>query len=251
MATETHEMLVKVYGVDEVSKKCIFEWFKSFRDGKEDVKGETRSDRPPTSTTPDNIERVRRMLADDRRLSLRMITEELKISLDSVSNIIHEHLQKRKICARLVPHKLSDEQKQHRMETSGDFIDACDRNPQFLETIVKGDESWCYQHDPETKRQSMEWCSSLSPPPKKCRLTKYRIKTLLIAFFDSKGLIDHEFVPAGTTLRGSFEMAAATHPAGSAPDVPEWSVETAPRQRPSAHCHPREAVPRNTQGDSS
>ncbi|GBN03528.1 hypothetical protein AVEN_30828-1 [Araneus ventricosus] len=46
--------------------------------------------------TIDNIERVRRMLADDRRLSLRMIAEELKISLDSVSNIIHEHLQKGK-----------------------------------------------------------------------------------------------------------------------------------------------------------
>ncbi|GBM46699.1 hypothetical protein AVEN_244145-1 [Araneus ventricosus] len=33
-ATETHEMLVKVYGVDAVSKKCVFEWFKRFRDGK-------------------------------------------------------------------------------------------------------------------------------------------------------------------------------------------------------------------------
>ncbi|GBN89060.1 Putative uncharacterized protein FLJ37770 [Araneus ventricosus] len=97
-ATETHGMLVKVYGVDAVSKKCVFEWFKRFRDGKEDVKDEPRSGRPPISTTPDNIER---MLPDDRRLSLRMIAEELKISLDSVSNIIHEHLQKRKkkVCA--------------------------------------------------------------------------------------------------------------------------------------------------------
>ncbi|GBN87096.1 Putative uncharacterized protein FLJ37770 [Araneus ventricosus] len=82
--------------VETVSKKCVFEWFKRFRDGKEDVKDESRSGRPPTSITSDNIERVRRMLADDRRLSLRMIAEELKISLDSVSNIIHEHLQKRK-----------------------------------------------------------------------------------------------------------------------------------------------------------
>ncbi|GBM28808.1 Putative uncharacterized protein FLJ37770 [Araneus ventricosus] len=128
-ATETHQMLVKVYGVKAVSKQCVFKWFKRFRDGKED---EPRSGRPPTSTTPDNIERVRRMFADDRRLSLRMIAEELKISLDSVSNTLHEHLQKRKICARFVPHKLSDEQKQHRMETAGDFSDACDRNPQFL-----------------------------------------------------------------------------------------------------------------------
>ncbi|GBN15394.1 hypothetical protein AVEN_233922-1 [Araneus ventricosus] len=37
-------------------------------------------------------------------------------------------------------------------------------------------------------------------PLKKCRLTKSRIKTLLIAFFDSKGLIHDEFVPAGTTV---------------------------------------------------
>ncbi|GBL93583.1 hypothetical protein AVEN_217435-1, partial [Araneus ventricosus] len=78
-----------------VSKKCVFEWFKRFRDRKEDVKYEPSSGRAPTSSTPDNIERVRRMLADDRRLSLRMIAEELKIRLDSVSNIIHEHLQKR------------------------------------------------------------------------------------------------------------------------------------------------------------
>ncbi|GBO37308.1 Putative uncharacterized protein FLJ37770 [Araneus ventricosus] len=70
--TETHEMLVKVYGVHAVSKKCVFEWFKRFRDGKED---ELRSGRPPTSTTPDNIEQVRRMLVNDRRLSLRMIAE--------------------------------------------------------------------------------------------------------------------------------------------------------------------------------
>ncbi|GBM60827.1 Putative uncharacterized protein FLJ37770 [Araneus ventricosus] len=95
-ATETHEMSVKVYGVDAVSKKCVFEWFKRFRDGKEDNEDEPRSGRPPTSTTPDNIERVRWMLADDRGLSLRMIAEELKISLDSVTNIIREHLQKRK-----------------------------------------------------------------------------------------------------------------------------------------------------------
>ncbi|GBM86646.1 hypothetical protein AVEN_71845-1 [Araneus ventricosus] len=100
------------------------------------------------------------MLADDWRLSLRMIVEELMISLESVSNIVREHLQKSKICARFVPHKLSDEQKQHRMETSEYFIDECDRNPQFLETMITGDDSWCYQYDSETKRQSMEWCSS-------------------------------------------------------------------------------------------
>ncbi|GBN06908.1 hypothetical protein AVEN_16855-1 [Araneus ventricosus] len=64
-ATKTQEMLVKVYDVEAVSKKGAFEWFKCFRDGKEDVEDEPRSGRPPTSTTPDNIEGVRRTLAED------------------------------------------------------------------------------------------------------------------------------------------------------------------------------------------
>ncbi|GBN00081.1 hypothetical protein AVEN_69855-1 [Araneus ventricosus] len=162
-----------------------------------------------------------------------------------------EELYKRKICARFVPHKLSDEQKQHRVETSGDFIDACDRNPQFLETIVTGDESWCYQYDPETKRQSMEWCSSSSsPPPKKYRLTKSRIKTLLIAVFDSKGFIHHEFVPAGTTVNAeSYE------------GVLKWLLQCIRRVRPQLYqsgqwkllhdnALPHTAI-RVTQGDSS
>ncbi|GBL80161.1 hypothetical protein AVEN_29146-1 [Araneus ventricosus] len=43
-------------------------------------------------------------------------------------------------------------------------------------------------------------------PSKNCGLTKSRIKTLLIAFFDSKGLIHHEFVPSGTTINAeSYE----------------------------------------------
>ena len=46
--TETHDMLVKVYGQEAVSKKCVYEWFKCFADGKEDVKDELQS-RPPYS----------------------------------------------------------------------------------------------------------------------------------------------------------------------------------------------------------
>ncbi|GBM53270.1 hypothetical protein AVEN_128435-1 [Araneus ventricosus] len=38
------------------------------------------------------------------------------------------------------------------------------------------------------------------PPPKNCCLTKSKIETLLIVFFDSKGLIHREFVFVGTTV---------------------------------------------------
>ena len=57
-ATETHAMLVQLYRTDAVSRKCVYDWFKHFREGTETVDDEPRSGRPPTSVTTDNIEQV-------------------------------------------------------------------------------------------------------------------------------------------------------------------------------------------------
>ncbi|GFS68826.1 uncharacterized protein NPIL_73671 [Nephila pilipes] len=80
-----------------------------------------------------------------------------------------EDLKKKKLCARFVPHTLTTEQKEHRIASSEDLIAAADEDPNFLKTIVTGDESWCLEYDPETKRQSSEWTS-----PGKGRLMKVR-----------------------------------------------------------------------------
>ena len=105
------------------------------------------------------MEIVRQILAEYRRLTLRFIAEELGISKDTAHTIVRDDLGKRKICSRFVQHKLTDEQKAKLMETSGDFISMCHQDPLFLESIVTEYETWCYQFDPESKRQSMAWCS--------------------------------------------------------------------------------------------
>ncbi|KAJ4451706.1 hypothetical protein ANN_03176 [Periplaneta americana] len=100
-ATETHGMLVQVYGREAVSRKCVYEWFKRFREGKETIEDEPRSGRPSTSRTPEIIEKVRQMPAQDRRLTLRSIAEELDISKDTVQTIVCDDLGKRKIAPDL------------------------------------------------------------------------------------------------------------------------------------------------------
>ena len=42
------------------------------------------------------------------------------------------------------------------------------------------------------------------PCNQKNLLQKYNVKTLLIAFFDNKGIIHKEFVPAGQTINAAF-----------------------------------------------
>ena len=50
----------------------------------------------------------------------------------------------------------------------------------------------------------MQWKTAESPRPKKARMSKSKIKVMLIAFFDRKGLVHHEFVPEGETVNQYF-----------------------------------------------
>jgi len=59
---------------------------------------------------------------------------------------------------------------------------------------------------PETKQQSSQGKTSLSPRPKKARQVKSNIKTMLICFFDVRGLVHHEFVPPGQTVNQAFYL---------------------------------------------
>ena len=100
--TETRGILVQVYGREAVSRKCVYEWFKRFREGKETIEDEPHSGRPSTSKTPEMIEKERQMLAQDRRPTLRLM-EELGISKDTA----RDDLGKRNIFSRSMPHKLT------------------------------------------------------------------------------------------------------------------------------------------------
>ena len=73
---EMHEMLVQVCGMEAVSRKCVYDWFKRFCNGKETTEVEPRLGWPSTSRTPDMIERVRQMLAQDRQVTLQFMVEE-------------------------------------------------------------------------------------------------------------------------------------------------------------------------------
>ena len=66
--------------------------------------------------------------------------------------------------------------------------------------VITDDETWVYQYDPETKRQSAEWKAANSPQPKMFLQSKSRVKTMLLTFFDIRGIVHYELVPNGETV---------------------------------------------------
>jgi histone-lysine N-methyltransferase SETMAR len=119
------------------------------------------------------------------------MVEELNLDGETVRKILTEDLGMRKVSAKMVPHILSDDQKQRRLDVCSDLSRQLAKGKNFLDGVISGDESWCFQYDPETKRQSMQWKTSVS---------QAQVKTMLICFFDHKGIFHFEFLEQGRTV---------------------------------------------------
>ena len=83
----------------------------------------------------------------------------------------------------LVPKNLSDERKDNRVLVSREILERVTSEPDFLQGVITGDETWVFKYDPTTKRQSSEWHTSELPRPKKARMSKSRVKSMLIIIF--------------------------------------------------------------------
>ena len=199
-ATEILEMSINVYGSATMSRARVFEWCKRFRKRRESLSDDEKSGRPRTSLTAVNSEKVREMMLADRRVSVRYIAEQLDMNRESVRSIIRNEMHMTKVCSRMVPRILTDDQKQYRVQVCESIKSKITNTPDYLNYVITGDETWVFQYDPETKRQSIQWKRSTSPRVKQARMARSQLKTMLIVFFDFRGIVHYEFIPPKTTM---------------------------------------------------
>ncbi|GFY27697.1 HTH_48 domain-containing protein [Trichonephila clavipes] len=95
-ATETFAKLQQAYRDSILSRDQVFS-------GGESTEDESRSRRPSVSKTTENVVTVH----SDRRLTVRMIGEELNLNHTTVHQILTNELKIRKICAKMVLKTLS------------------------------------------------------------------------------------------------------------------------------------------------
>jgi len=137
-ATETYEKLIRAYGEIAVSRAQVFRWHKAFLDDHESVEDEPRSGRPCTSKTDENVTKVRALVRSDRSLILRMIGSELNLNDQTVHGILTEELGMQKICAKLVPKILTNEQKENRRNVCLDLLERVENDKNFLKHVITG-----------------------------------------------------------------------------------------------------------------
>ena len=134
--------------------------------GKRKCHYEERSGRSATSGTEENIANIRQIARENRWLTIRSIAERVSIDRETVRKVLTEVLDMRKVCVKIVPKELTEEQKQRRVTYCQDLLK---RQDDILGRVITGDETWVYQYDPETKRQSAQWKTANSSRLKKFR----------------------------------------------------------------------------------
>ena len=95
---------------------------------------------------------------------------------------------------------LTNEQKENQRNVCLDLLERIENDKNIFKHGITGDETWILEYDPDTKRQSSEWHTCTSPRPKIARMSTSKIKTMLICFFNSQGVVQKEFVPQGQTV---------------------------------------------------
>jgi len=72
---ETYQLLQQAYGEDAMGRTQVFDWFHWFEEGRTSVESDSHLGRPSTSRNEEIIAKVRTIVRNNRRLTVREITD--------------------------------------------------------------------------------------------------------------------------------------------------------------------------------
>ena len=159
-------MWQQAYGEDCLSRTQCYEWYQRFKSGRTSIEDDPKSGWPSSSKGDDHIEKARSMIRENRRLTVREVSEEVGICKFSFLMILTEKLNMHRVAEKFVPLLLTEEQKQNRITVTQELLDRSNTDENFLKNVITSDETWAYIYDVETKVQSSQWVGKSSPRPK-------------------------------------------------------------------------------------
>lgn len=223
-ATAIHEELITAYGDKIISYPTVLKWWKLFNVGDMELEDKPRSGRPVTATTEENIQEVQRIIDEDPHCTYDDIEEETSLSHGTINNIIHNHLELRKITSRWVPYELTPEQKQERVNICKENLKKFNEGSGRLCDIVTGDETWIYLRQVGRKQSNASWIKKGESPRTVVRRNRYEPKVMFSIFFKSTGPVLVHAVGKGDTIDRYYYINNCLEPV----------INEIKRQRPSS-----------------
>ena len=119
---------------DAMGHTQVFDWFRRFKEGRTSVESDPHSGRPSTSRNEEMIAKVRIIVRNNRRLTVREIADDCGISMGSRDAILTNDLHMKRVCAKFVLRLLTDDQCEQRQTIAGDLLERSVKTCSFLRT---------------------------------------------------------------------------------------------------------------------
>ncbi|UYV79733.1 hypothetical protein LAZ67_18000513 [Cordylochernes scorpioides] len=155
-ATETYELIKEAFSDAALSRSRTFESFSRFQKGREKVNDDQHIGRSRSLRYEENKLKIKEFIKSNRRISIKDLSSETELSVGLCHQIVTKDLDMIRTSSKFVPRILTEEQKEVRMDVCKNMVEMTRTDPEWMQKIITGDETWVYQYDPETKRQSSQ-----------------------------------------------------------------------------------------------
>jgi histone-lysine N-methyltransferase SETMAR len=204
-AKDIHDELCAVHGDSIVSYPTVRRWITAFKNGRQSIEDESHFGRPKEVVNEHSIANVQRILNENPRTTIRILSLELGLSTHSIHNILHHELHMRKVCARWIPHLLTEAQKKTRVQKSKELLAQYGPGGKNrLTDIVTGDECWIHYFGIPNKLQNMVWLGEDEPRPVVLRQGFRSRKSMFTIFFNHTGPVLVNVLPKGLTINARY-----------------------------------------------
>ena len=129
LPTKIYEDLQRVYGPSSCSYDTVCMWVRHFKSGENDVKDNPKYGAPNSAMNKTSIELVKCAIEEDPHITIQGLADTHNLSTGTVHTIIHNELHMKKVCAKWVPHLLTEDQKKQRVACATKMLCSSQRAP--------------------------------------------------------------------------------------------------------------------------
>jgi len=198
---QIHNELVNAEGEGALSLRTVERWVRAFEDGDESVSDKARSGRPCEAVTSEKIAKADDLVSNDPHITTTELASQVGISRERITHILRNELDFHKVCAKWVPHKLSEDNKRLRVEVSKQLLEILREG---YNNIITGDETWIYFFTVSSKEANKVWIEKGENRPQIVRTAKNSKKRMFCIFYTVDGVIARIVVKKGHRVTGKL-----------------------------------------------
>ena len=201
-----HKDLVTFARGKAVTYPTVLKWHQRFSEKKWTSKIYLDQVVQITAVTTENIEMIWPLIEEDPNSTYDDLEADSLLLRGTIETIIQDRLQKVKVASRWAPHKLTDAQKERRLQVCKENLERISDGQLRLGNIIAGDETWLYLRQIGRRQFHYTWIDKGQPPDTLVRRGKFEEKRLYYFFLRAIGWVAVRQLAKGEPLDHEYDI---------------------------------------------